>query len=211
MTEPRHYFPRWCVSWRAYYSTEATLGRLPVVLLVPTLAALVGAAWATTHPADVIRHGLVVRQASFAEVLATALVGGLVGLGLLVGLAFAASLAWYRVAGDRVWRVEWMLSYHEDPRGITSSASGVSLHCKTNPPINVSSLGHVEAVVRMPTGAFLTMPQHGMGGTPTSLGFSPTGGGRPPDGTYEVRWYATGQTRRLQELARSRITFHAES
>jgi len=80
----RDSFPRWGVFWRAYYTTEATLGRLPVVLTVPMLAALVGAAWAASHPSEVIQHGLVVHEASFGASLATALIGGVVGLALLV-------------------------------------------------------------------------------------------------------------------------------
>jgi hypothetical protein len=194
-------FPRWAVFWRAYFQTEAMLARLPVVLTVPTLAALIGSAWAASHPSEVVRHGLVVHQASFGTSLATALVGGVVGLLVLVLLVFLASLAWYRLLGDRVWAVHWVMSYENRPNGITLSSHGVSLECKADPPVSVSSLGHVEAVVRNPSGEFMPMPQHGMGSTPQRLWFAPVRG-RPDDGTYEVRWYATRQTSHRQEVAR---------
>jgi len=100
------------------------------------------------------------------------------------------------------------MRYEERPNGITSSGHGLSLQCKADPPVNVSSLGHVVAVVRYPSGKFMRMQQNGMGGGPHALGFPPVGG-RPEDGTYEVRWYATRQTRRLQEVARQQKTWPA--
>lgn len=200
-------FPRWRVWWRTYYATEATLGSLPVVVLIPTLAALVGAAWAASHPSEVVRNGLVVHEASFGDALATALVGGLVSLVALVALVFAGHLVWYRLIGDRAWRVAWVLRDRQQG-SIRTTASGVSLRSSGAPPVNVSTLGHVEAVVRPPGSRFVAMPQHGMGGDPNGLGFSPTGGGAPERGEYEVRWYGTRQSRRLQEVARSKTTFN---
>jgi hypothetical protein len=201
-------FPRWRVWWRAYYSTEATLGSLPVALVIPTLAALIGAAWAASHPSEVVRRGLVVHQASFGDALATALVGGVVGLVALVALVFAGTLAWYRLAGDRVWKAALELYYQERPSGVRTSYSSAMLQCTAVPPVNVSALGHVEAVVRLPTGRFLTMPQSGMRDGPDGIGFPPTGAGKPLPGVYEVRWYGTRQARRLQELARAKTTLN---
>jgi hypothetical protein len=176
------------------------------VLLLPTLAALAGSAWAASHPADELRHGLVVHEASFGDALVTALVGGLVGLLLLVGLVVAGTVARYRVAGDRVWEVAW--PFRDEQRGgARLTANGVALINFTDQPVNVGVLGHVEAVIRLPDGTFSWMAQSGMGGGPNSLTWPRIG--PPQQGRYEVRWYATRQTPRLQEVARSRAAFDA--
>jgi hypothetical protein len=177
-----------------------------VVVLIPTLAALAGAAWAASHRSEVVRNGLVVHDASFGDALTTALVGGLVSLVALVALVFAAHLVWYRLIGDRTWKVAWVL--HDRQQGpVRTTASGVSLRSRGAPPVSVSTLGHVEAVVRLPSSRFVPMPQHGMGSDPSGLGFAPAFGRPPERGDYEVRWYGTRQSRRLQEVARSKTTF----
>jgi hypothetical protein len=183
------------------------LGSLPVLLLIPTVAALVGSAWAASHPAEVVHRGLVVHEATFGDSLATALIGGLVGLFLLVAAVFVFVLIRYRLIGDRTWRVSWEMIYRE--RGsVVSTRSSVSMECKVTPPVLLSALGHVEAVTRYPDGTLLERGQEAMRSTEYGIGFAPTGGGRPQTGTYEIRWYGTSGTRRLREIARSRYTFH---
>jgi hypothetical protein len=202
-------FPYWRLWWRAYYSTETTLARLPVLLLLPTVAALVGSAWAASHPAYDVRYGLVAHQASFGATLVTALVSGLVGLLALVSLVFAASFAWYKLRGDSTWEADMEFLYQERSNRITSGSSA-KLVCKVEPLAEVSSLGHVEAVLRSPSGSFTRFSKSGMGVSPTGLGFAPIGGGQAERGTYEMRWYATRQGRRLQEIVRVRARFDGE-
>ncbi len=198
-------FPRWRVFRRSWSATEAALARLPMLVLVPTAGAIVGSAWGVSHPFQTIRRGLVVGQASFGRVLVSALVGGVVGLLALIGLVWVCIWAWYRLRGDAAWEVGWSL-YSKEPRpGILSTASTVILRCTGVPPVSVSALGHVEAVIRLPSGDFRRMPQHGMGSDEHTLTFSATGGGgAPPPGKYEVRWYGTTAGRKRYEIARSR-------
>ena len=119
---PPSHFPRSPLWWRAYDSTEAVLGTLPVTLLVPTLAALAGAAWAVGHPSLVVHDGLVEHQASFGSALVSALVAGVLGLLALVALVFIATLTWYRLRGDGVWKVQWRFGAEEHlPGGSPSS------------------------------------------------------------------------------------------
>lgn len=152
------------------------LGSLPVLLLTPTVAALAGSAWAASHPAEVVHRGLVVHEATFGDSLATALAGGLVGLFLLVAAVFVFVLLRYRLIGDRTWRVSWEMIYRETG-SVVSSGSSVSMECKVTPPVLLSALGHVEAVVRYPDGTLLERGQEAMGSTEYGIGFAPTGGG----------------------------------
>ena len=203
-------FPRWRVWWRAYYSTETTLSRLPVLLLLPTVAALVGTSWAASHPADDVRHGLVVHQTSFGGALVTAVIGGLVGLLGVVLLVFVGTLAWYRLRRDSAWKAEMEFHFQERPNGITSSGSSVRLVSTSKPPTEILTLGHVEAVLKAPSHSFLAVSKLAMGGGPTGIGFAPFLGGRPEAGTYEVRWYAMRQGRHLQEVTRAKVRFDGE-
>jgi hypothetical protein len=190
-------FPRWRVWWRAYNATEGTLGSLPVTLVVPILAALVGTALAVSRPSEVVRKGLIVRQASFGGVLVTALIGGLLGLLVLIGVVFMSVLARYRLAGDRTWKPG--LAHGR-------AASLATLSCETEPPVNVSALGHVEAIIRVPSGSFSRIQHDGMGGDPRSLWFHvPRVTDRPEPGDYEVRWYGTTGRHKRYEITRKRF------
>lgn len=93
-------FPRFRVWWRIYNATENVLASLPVVLLLPTLAALVGAAYAASHTSSA-------RGTSFGSALVGALVSGAGTLIAVVLLIFFWLLVWYRLGGDRVWKVAW--------------------------------------------------------------------------------------------------------
>ena len=190
-------FPRFRVWWRIYNATENVLASLPVVLLLPTLAALVGAAYAASHPSS--PHGT-----SFGSALVGALISGAGTLIAVVLLIFFWLLAWYRLRGDRVWKVAWGFKASEHPPGIHSRVDGLSLICDTAPPINVSALGDVEAVLRSPRGEYRKIPHHGMRGDSNSLGFSPGSLIGWERGVYEVRWYGTTGRRRRYELARAK-------
>lgn len=190
-------FPRFRVWWRVYNATENVLASLPVVLLLPTLAALVGAAYAASHPSSP-------RGTSFGSALAGALISGAGTLIVVVLLIFLWLLAWYCLRGDRVWKVAWGFKASEDRPGVHSRVDGLHLICDTAPAIDVSALGDVEAVLRSPRGGYRRMPHRGMGGDSHILGFSPGGLIGWERGVYEVRWYGTTTRRRRYEIARSK-------
>jgi hypothetical protein len=122
----------------------------------------------------------------------------------VVLLIFFWLLAWYRLRGDRVWKVAWGFKASEHPRGIHSQVDGLSLMCNAAPPVDVSALGDVEAVLRSPRGDYRRMPHLGMRGDSHNLGFSPGSLIGWERGVYEVRWYGTTGRRRRYELARSK-------
>jgi hypothetical protein len=190
-------FPRFRVWWRIYNATENVLASLPVVLLLPTLAALVGAAYAASHTSSA-------RGTSFGSALVGALISGAGTLIAVVLLIFFWLLAWYRLRGDRVWKVAWGFKASEHPPGVHSRVDGLSLICNTAPPINVSALGDVEAALRSPRGEYRRMPHRGMRGDSHSLGFSPGSLIGWERGVYEIRWYGTTERRRRYEIARSK-------
>jgi hypothetical protein len=190
-------FPRFRVWWRIYNATENVLASLPVVLLLPTLAALVGAAYAASHPSSP-------RGTSFSSALVGALVSGAGTLIAVALLIFFWLLAWYRLRGDRVWKVAWSFKANERFPGVHSRVDGLNLICDMAPPSSVATLGDVEAVLRSPRGEYRRMPNRGMGGGSHVLGFSPGGLIGWEGGVYEVRWYGTTSRRRRYEIARSK-------
>jgi hypothetical protein len=106
-----------------------------------------------------------------------------VALLLAWGLLLAGSAALYTWRGDPVWRVGWSIYKRIVPRGVTSSAGGVQLICEGHPPVSVSELGHVEAVILLPSGHFQPFQQQGMGRGPHHLWVAPPN----EEGTYEAR------------------------
>jgi hypothetical protein len=199
-TPPKR-FPRWRVWWRVLDATEATLGSVPVAITVPALSALVGTAWAVSHPAQVIRNGLVVHQASFGASLASAVVGGALTLVAILAVMFVGHLARYRLRGDPAWKVGWSLRRETSPPGITTTVKGAHLLCRAQPPVRVSALGHVQAIMREPDARYSHRGQPGMGGGDFGLAFILDD---IQTGVYEVRWYGTTARRRQYEIARSR-------
>lgn len=132
-------FPRFRVWWRIYNATENVLASLPVVLLLPTLAALVGAAYAASHTSSA-------RGSSFGSALVGALISGAGTLIAVVLLIFFWLLAWYRLRSDGVWKVAWGFKASEHSPGVHSRVDGLSLICNTAPPINVSALGDLSLI-----------------------------------------------------------------
>jgi hypothetical protein len=130
------------------------------------------------------------------------------------GLLLAFHTLWYRCRSGRdpAWSVGWSLYSKESKSGMRTTAKSISLLGNADPPVNVSSLGHVEAVVRLPSGVFQRMAQHGMGAGPHTLTFQVAANSMaPPPGTYEVRWYGTTARRKRYEIARSRYTVPDDS
>lgn len=199
-------FPRWRVWWRILDATETTLGSVPVVLAVPTFSALVGTALAVSHPADVIRHGLVVHQASFGSALLWAVIGGAGSLFLILVAIFAAHITRYWLRGDPVWEVGWSMR-RERKGSISSTTNGIQLLCRAVPPVKTSVLGHVEAVVRLPDGTYVyTKQPAGIQGDDRSQSLGFIAVGEITAGIYEVRWYGTNARRRQYEITRDRHT-----
>jgi hypothetical protein len=133
-----------------------------------------------------------------------ALISGAGTLIAVVLLIFFWLLAWYRLRGDRVWKVGWSFKASEPFPRAHSRVDGLNLICDTVPPISVSALGDVEAILRSPRREYRKMPHRGMGGDSHVLGFSPGGLIGWERGVYEVRWYGTTSRRRRYEIARSK-------
>ena len=127
-----------------------------------------------------------------------------VGAAVIALIAVWGVLLVYRAVnyvkrGDPVWRVAWSLSERVVNNWATVRVNGVSLVCDGHPSVDVSTLGHVEAAVRLPDGTIRSMAQEGMGGNGTTVGFAPSFTSGPlPTGAYEVRWYGTTHRRRAR-------------
>ena len=139
------------------------------------------------------------------------LVGVLGTLGAIIGVAgivVLVAIAVYRIRGDRTWSVKWALSMKTSEEGGTLRQDSVQLVCSGHPPVDVASLGYVDAVVRLPTGEWRQMTQDGMSQGKSALSFSVLGQvhGPIPSGKYEVRWYGTNTRVRRFEIARSKFT-----
>jgi len=125
------------------------------------------------------------------------------------GLLVVVHAAVYRIKGfrDPVWEARWQLSSRTYRSGLRTSGSGISLVCKSSPPVHVSALGHVEAVVRVPDGSLTRRSKQGMAGHDHALGFSI---GSPAGGSCEVRWYVTTSRRKRYEITRSTFVLTEE-
>jgi hypothetical protein len=198
-------FPRWRALWRAYYSTEAALARLPVLLFVPTTAALIGAAWAASHPADEVRNGLIVHQGSFGAALVTALVGGIVGLLVIIALTFVWTLGRYALGGNPTWRAE--IDFHYEGGDPPRRDNAIRLVCTARPLAATTTLGETTAALKFPSGLILHLDKTVLVPWETGLVFVPFRGVEPEVGIYEVRWYSTMHQPRWQEVCRARARF----
>jgi hypothetical protein len=166
-----------------------------MLALIPTAGAFVGTAWGVSHPAEVVRHGLVVAQLSTGRVLLAAFIGGIGGFLLLLGAVFAVTFVRYRLlgVGDDVWEATY-----------EGSADGVmcfELRCKGAFAVSYSELGATECLIRTPSGSVLTATLWPRGNPEGVVGRIQA---EPETGVYEARWYAARGERRLHEIARSK-------
>ncbi|MGZ6569337.1 MAG: hypothetical protein ACXVHB_34115 [Solirubrobacteraceae bacterium] len=134
--------------------TEAALGSLPMVVLTPVVGAIVGTAWATAQPTrEVVRHGVVGADGSFLHALLFAAAGAALGIALMTTAASLWLAAAYWVRGDPAW--EASLEFVDKTKnGIHTRGSSAILRTVSNPPVDVATLGDVEAVLRQPGGRF---------------------------------------------------------
>lgn len=168
-----------------------------MLALIPTAGAFVGTAWSVSHPAEVVRHGLVVAQVSTGQVLLAAFVGGVGGFLLLLGVIFAVTFVRYRVLGrgDDVWEAIY--------GGAVDGVMFFELRCKGAFPVSHRELGATECLVRTPSGSVLTATLGPRGNPEGVVGRVDV---EPEPGVYEARWYAARGERRLHEIARSETT-----
>ena len=181
--------------WWLLLYVEDSLSRLPMLLLGPTMGAVIGTAVAVSELGSVTIDGKTAAAVpSIWDVLWPALLGGLGGVVVLTIYSVARGvLSYFVCGGDDNWvgRV---------------NGGMVELVCKTEVPVGPDQLGAMECVIKRPSGAFSTtdefVPRPGepYGVIATAiLALDETG-------TYKVRWYATEHERRLHEVARFRTT-----
>jgi hypothetical protein len=188
-------FPRWRVWNRVLAHATEDMATLGGAVLVAVAFALVGAFAVFPRGANWF--------ARFSAGLGVAAMALVAAWGLVLGYRTLR----YRRRGDPVWEIAWSLRETQQSGGVSVRVNGVSLICRGRPPVSVSTLGHVEAVVRPPNGRIRQMPQEGMGGDAgTTLWFAPALEAGPfTPGPYEVRWYGTTARRRRYEIARSKF------
>jgi hypothetical protein len=184
------------------FSVETALASFPMVLIVPTVSALTGAAWAISHPPDTVQYGLVVHEGSFLEVLANGVAGAIGGLLALTLLMFAWSWARYRVlgGGDRIWQALYC--------GRHNRILLLELRCRPDVvPADPLHLGETECWIKTPAGHVLRVQGHKQAvEEPNGLMvFAHT---EREAGRYEVRWYAAREGEKWREIARHK--FHIE-
>ncbi len=198
-------FPRWSVFWRVWYSAEAVLGSLPIVLVAPTVAAVAATAWALSHPTQTIRKGLVVGEQPFWHALLNGVIGGVVGLLAVIGLISAVVWVWYRLlGGDRVWEAIY--------RGRRGEVYCFELRCKKNvEQVDPVHLGEVKCCVETPTGRvweYAPAEEPGWPSSPSALEVLTRADEGP--GRYRVRWCSTREGEQRREVARQRVTISAD-
>jgi hypothetical protein len=184
-------FPRWRFAWWLLLYVEDSLARLPMLLLGPTMGAVIGTAVAVSRLSSVRIDGKAAAGVpSVADVLWPALLGGIGGVVALALLAAAWGFVSYLLlGGDDIWEARM-------------NGTLVELVCKAAVPVGPDQLGAMECVMRRPSGAFdatgevTPRPGDPYGVIATAIrGFD-------EGGTYRVRWYATEHKRRLHEVAR---------
>jgi hypothetical protein len=136
-------FPRGRVRARVIADTEKELGSLPMVLITPVVAAVVGSVVAFVYaPAERVHDGLVEAPSLWAS-LGLAVIGAALGVAvvlLLLGLWFWLS---YLAAPER----EWSLGWTDGPDG-----RAFELLSRTNPPARPIDLANLEIHVKRSTG-----------------------------------------------------------
>ena len=191
---PRKDFPGGRLRRRIVYSVEGTLASLPMVLMLPIIAAVAGTAWAISRPSLTIRNGLVVGEQSFGSALLNGVLGGIVGLAAVIALVSAVTYALYCLRGDRIWEAGYGGRYQK--------VMFWELRCRQGiVPADPSHLGTVECWVKTPAGNVARysgelVRRHDPNGLVArmSLDHEP--------GSYEVRWYAAREGEGLREVTR---------
>ena len=134
-----------------------------MIIATPVVGAVVGVALAIAQPTrEVVQKGAVVVHASFWHLLLVSVLGALGAIIGVAGIVVLVAIAVYRIRGDRTWSVKWALSMKTSEEGGTLRQDSVQLVCSGHPPVDVASLGYVDAVVRLPTGEWRQIPQYGM-------------------------------------------------
>jgi len=195
-------FPKGRVLARCRLKTRETLGTLPMVIVTPVVAAVVSAAWASTHPArEVVRGNVVVSQTGFGQVLSSSVIGLLGGLGAVLVAVFAWQLVSYHRYGDPDWNVGWQW----DDGG---HLSRVFLEYGGDVSVGKLTLGHVEAELHRPDAPPMRIPYNLISPSTDALWFMavPDKWHPPPPGTYEARWYGSSGKRKRWEVARAKRT-----
>jgi hypothetical protein len=175
-----------------------------MVLVTPTFAAVVGAAWAMSHPAiAIVRHGVAVpARQSVWTILGSALVAGGLGVLVVVAAVFVAVYLRYRLAGNPAWEIVYTGAHAAPPMLF------FELHSRGDLPIDPVTLGPMECQIRTPSGMWESRAGD------LSPRFNPPGVvARPPltpeAGWYEARWHAERGTGRIHEIARVRVELDA--
>jgi hypothetical protein len=186
-----------------------------MAILTPTTGAFVGTAWAISHPAETIRHGLVVGEPSFAQVLLLALAGSVAAVILVTGFIFCALFLYERVVLPSLHRHgAWQPIYwpNESPSS-DPDLVGFQLACRLDPAVSPTTLGDMECWIKRPDDKIDVISGENVNRSiMVSLSGEP-----PPDtpaahvwyhlrgihGSYEVRWYGT--ERKRYEVAREKF------
>ena len=185
-------FSRGALFWRCWYATEDALSRLPMLILIPTLGAIIGTAWGVSHPPQTVDAGLVVAQQSFWGVLVAALIGGVAATIVLVLLISVTLYVRYLYfGGDAGWTGVY--------GGAVQDLLAFELQCKAAHPIHPDTLGAMSCVLKPPGGPCLSPDRSGLRINPMGCIFHFALGQGP---ATTRRWYAMRGKARLQEVAR---------
>lgn len=172
-----------------------------MVLLIPVAGAIIGTAWAVSHPVkETVRHGVVVSHASFWHVLLLAVAGGVGGIVVVAGVIVLGAIAYYRLRGDRTWHAHY--SGDKDGRATFELRKRPSAL-----PTHVATLGAVECAVKTPRGAILSSEDrtNPVGWFAGPEAFAAYFSMDRENGEYEVRWYVARGRTHLQEVARLKV------
>lgn len=138
-------FPRGRVRSRAIADTERELGSLPMVLITPVVAAVVGAVVAFVYtPAERVHNGLV-ETPSLWTTLALAALGALLGVALVLTVLVLWFWLSYIARPERDWRLAWT----DGPDGRAFEIVG-----STNPPARPIDLATLEIQIERSAGPF---------------------------------------------------------
>jgi hypothetical protein len=145
MVVPRDRFPRGRVRARVVSDTERELGSLPMVVIAPVVAAIVGAAMAVRYtPAERVHHGVVAGPSLWVSLLLAA-VGAAAGIFLVLTVLGLSLWLGYLARPERIWSL-----------GHTDGADGraFTLVSRTTPPAKPIALADLEIWIERSPGDF---------------------------------------------------------